>query len=376
MNPTYEATVDAPGLGAKTEKKTVVHVESLDGVRAIAIFAVMCVHAAVPGFQLGWLGVDLFFALSGFLITTLLLSEFERKGKISYGDFLVRRGLRLVPAYAIYVLIVTYGIWGWSGSVVSDHAGWTPLQYTAALWTYTVNFAPQGGIWNGQAITVHLWSLAVEQQYYLVWPLVVMALAGKPRTLLRVSTGIFMVSLLAFVITPEGLYKISLLPTRGFTLMLASTVAIYAYHYKEKFKSLPWSWINLSSSFALILAICVSIGGVLSNETIRAFMLPFLSLAFTFWMAGLWYRQLSNRGKTILFNPYMQYVGKVSYGIYIYHELVRETVWLSKPFFSGWPVQAGFGVRLLTYFVASILIAAISYELLEKRFLRLKSLYR
>jgi len=83
-----------------------VYIPAIDGLRALAIIAVLCVHAGVPGFSLGWLGVDLFFVLSGFLITTLLLTEKIKKGKVNLLKFMGRRILRLFPAYYLYILFI------------------------------------------------------------------------------------------------------------------------------------------------------------------------------------------------------------------------------------------------------------------------------
>ena len=354
------------------------HVQSLDGVRAFAIIAVMLTHAGMPGFEAGWIGVDLFFALSGFLITTLLLQEQGRMGRISYRDFLVRRALRLMPAYLLYVAVMTYGIWGWSGSVRSDHGGWTPEGYTLALWTYAVNFAPAGGIWNGQDITVHLWSLAVEQQYYLVWPLVVIALAPLPRCLLIAAGVLTCAALLAFVLRgDDGLYKTSMLFTRGFTLAMASTCAIAAYRQRQRIEQWPWRWFGVPGATVVALAFLVSALHLWTHEKVLAHLLPFMSLAFVLWITRLWYRPLSSWLAPATLNPLTQYIGKVSYGIYLYHELVRVIVWyFAKPLMSAWPVSLGYGVRLLLYLGLSVALAALSYALIEKRFLNLRRAFR
>lgn len=353
------------------------YVQSLDGIRAFAIGAVMMVHANAPGFQAGWIGVDLFFALSGFLITTLLLNEYQKSGKISYGDFLVRRGLRLMPAYVIYVAILTYGIWGWTGSIRTDHGGWTATDYTIALWAYFVNFAPMGGIWNGQEIAIHLWSLAVEQQYYLIWPLVVLALVAQPRKLLLTGVCITIFTVVLFYLTPDGLAKSSWLPTRGFTLVLASTSAIAAYQYKPLLSRLPWLFINVTGGMLVVSVFAVSASGLLSEQAVRAnFLLP-VSIYFVLWIISLWYLPLSEKIKPLILNPAIQYIGKVSYGVYLYHELVRALVWyFTKPLMAAWPQSLGYVGRLSLYVALSIVIASLSYEFIERRFLRLRVLFK
>src|SRR5665213_2577338 len=150
---------------------------SLDGVRGVAIAAVIAFHLGYLGG--GWVGVAIFFVLSGFLITSLLLSEEARSGKIGLGAFWARRARRLLPGllFLLFVLGV-YALVGGPGVVPSQLrspavatllsvANW---QQVAAGHSYFTQF---------QAVNplMHTWSLAVEEQYYLVWPLVFLGLA-------------------------------------------------------------------------------------------------------------------------------------------------------------------------------------------------------
>lgn len=353
------------------------HVQGLDAVRAIAIVGVLLVHAGTPGFQAGWLGVDLFFALSGFLITTLLLSEHERSGDISYRRFLMRRFLRLVPAYLLYVVVVTYGIWGWSGSVRTETDGWTATGYTIALWTYVNNFAPLGGIWNGQVVTLHLWSLAVEQQYYLIWPLMVIGLAKRPKALLAAAAVLSLAAVVTFALTPDSLYKASLLPTRGFTLVLASTAAIAAMQYRHLIPQLPWKLIHIVGGALVLIAFGLSAADVWSENQVRDRLLPALSTVFVLWIVRLWYLPLPPRTAPFLLNPAIRYVGEISYGIYLYHQLIRIAIWYyGKPIMADWPSSLGYITRLLLYIGVSIAVATLSYELFEKRFLKMRGRFR
>jgi len=143
--------------------------QPLDGIRAVAVLAVLCYHAeALPG---GYLGVDCFFVLSGFLITGLLIKEHARSGRISLRDFWLRRAFRLLPALLVYLAVGlaaaaalgrlrTYPLEGLA--VVVGVANWWQLTGPEAL-----------GAW-----TSHLWSLSDEQQFYLLWPLGVVGLTG------------------------------------------------------------------------------------------------------------------------------------------------------------------------------------------------------
>lgn len=159
-------------------------IPSLDGLRAASILAVIVGHAAgTSGFpnvlphldHLGYLGVRVFFVISGFLITTLLLAEKESTGRISISRFYLRRTIRIWPAFYTYLAAV----------LLLDAAGIVDLGLweTVAAATFTINFLDERD-WTLN----HIWSLAVEEQFYLLWPLLVIALRRK--TLIYVSLGL------------------------------------------------------------------------------------------------------------------------------------------------------------------------------------------
>ena len=171
-----------------------VHVGSLDGLRGLAVVGVLAFHdRRLRG---GWLGVDLFFTLSGFLITSLLVAEVHRCGGVSFSDFWRRRARRLLPAAVALVGVLV--IWGQIGPeppwVTSDLRG-----AALASLTYVANWYQAfagGGYWDIFGATpsplLHTWSLAIEEQFYLVFPLVVWACARtsrRPVHLLMVVCG-------------------------------------------------------------------------------------------------------------------------------------------------------------------------------------------
>lgn len=149
---------------------------ALDGIRALAALIVVVHHARVPGSPGGFFGVDVFFVLSGYLITRLLLVEQEREGCLRLGRFLVRRLRRLVPALllvlAVYLLLAP---WVFPDVMFSKH-------FRDAVLTafYVVNYAAYlGGFVSELA---HVWSLAVEMHFYLLWPIVLLVILRLPRT--------------------------------------------------------------------------------------------------------------------------------------------------------------------------------------------------
>jgi peptidoglycan/LPS O-acetylase OafA/YrhL len=156
------------------------HVPALDGIRGVAILAVLAFHSDF--FHYGYYGVDLFFALSGFLITSLLVGEWARAGTVSFRSFYRRRALRLLPAalaaLGLYLLVST---WQHAAGLV-DPAAWREASMTVAFAaTYTLNMALAAGFNSGLALT-HFWSLSLEEQFYLLWPpLLVFALRHGVR---------------------------------------------------------------------------------------------------------------------------------------------------------------------------------------------------
>ncbi|WP_341746835.1 acyltransferase family protein [Dermatophilus congolensis] len=151
-------------------------VDSLDGIRALAVIAVIAYHVSLPGAEGGFLGVDVFFVLSGFLITTLLMRELTGTGRIDLGGFWVRRVLRLLPASLLLIVTVV----GVSAFVA---APFRRADIGAdALWSllYVGNwrFIDAAGYFSNDGSTSplqHVWSLAVEEQFYVVWPLLLVA---------------------------------------------------------------------------------------------------------------------------------------------------------------------------------------------------------
>ena len=368
---TARGNIAKPGGGAS-------HRTALDGLRALAIIGVMFVHAGAPGFRSGWIGVDLFFVLSGFLITTLLSMESSASGTIAYGPFMARRALRLMPAYFLYAIFITLLVWCWPGSVRSHNDGWDAAGFTAAIWTYTINFVPQGGIWNGQDLTVHLWSLAVEQQYYLVWPIAILALHSRAAVLRWVAVALAVAATAAFVLAPEGLYKNDMLYTRGFSLVVASALALWVFHR-------PGLVRHASFNRALDVAGGVLLVGLAAapyalgwpESRMHEVFIPLLVPVFAVWIARLWNAGGDGWMRRLLQARSLVYIGKVSYGIYLYHEAVRVAVWFTlKPWMDHWPPAAGFVTRTAVYFAISFVLAALSYEFFEKKFLRLADRFR
>jgi peptidoglycan/LPS O-acetylase OafA/YrhL len=167
---------DAPA-SQRSRASTWVHMPGLDGVRAIAVTAVLLFHANPTWLPGGFLGVDVFFALSGFLISSLLLAELGETAGVRFGRFYLRRARRLLPALFL-VLIATSVL---AATIAQDAAARVREDVVASFfyvtnWWYVLHGQSYFEATGRPPLLQHLWSLAVEEQFYLVWPLLLFGL--------------------------------------------------------------------------------------------------------------------------------------------------------------------------------------------------------
>ena len=168
--------IDSYPAGRDTTTNTPRRAPGLDGVRALAVLAVMGFHAGASELSGGFLGVDIFFVLSGFLITDLLAVQYDRLGRVNLKSFWARRARRLLPALAVMLVIVT------AAASVIEPAQETSMRLALlAAVTYTsnwyqilhhVSYFAELGLFRSPPPLDHLWSLAIEEQFYLIWPLI------------------------------------------------------------------------------------------------------------------------------------------------------------------------------------------------------------
>jgi peptidoglycan/LPS O-acetylase OafA/YrhL len=171
------------------------YLPGLDGIRAIAVGAVVAYHLRVPFFDGGLLGVSVFFTLSGYLITSLLLQGFERRGRIDLKDFWIRRARRLLPALVLMlpVVTVTTAIARPEKLATTGKQALQALVYVAN-WTTIARGDDYFQRFSGPGPLDHLWSLAIEEQFYVLWPLLVLGLLvlgtrlGRGRVPLAIAT--------------------------------------------------------------------------------------------------------------------------------------------------------------------------------------------
>jgi peptidoglycan/LPS O-acetylase OafA/YrhL len=354
------------------------HYPALDGLRGIAILAVFFSHfggghkstnAVIRTWShvadAGWMGVDLFFVLSGFLITGILLDTAERESKAK--NFYARRALRIFPLF--------YGVlFGFLLLTPVLHLHWRAghLLYFFYLSNMIPVFAPGMPTPGTSVGLMHLWSLAVEEQFYLLWPFVVWLVRDR-AILLRIclaimaSALIFRIVLLTSGVDPNIVY--SLLFTRADSLICGSALAILV---RDPGENLPVKWI-LPVSGALVLCLFL-ISGSGSHETVLISTLGFTAIAI--FCACLVYRAQQNEGWIAALGNqrWLRFFGRYSYGLYIYHGLL--VVFL---FPLVYPVQRlvhsvfwGSIAYLLLSLGLTLGISILSYHFFEAPILRLK----
>ena len=170
------------------------YMPGLDGLRAVAVIAVLLYHADVPWIPGGFLGVEVFFVISGYLITLLLTEEFSRSSRISLPNFWLRRARRLLPALYALLALVSVGVLVNAREEAAALGGqvWSALCYVTN-WYFIVTGQSYFAATERPPVFQHLWSLAIEEQFYLLWPLAVIALArvlgDRDRTKAKVVFG-------------------------------------------------------------------------------------------------------------------------------------------------------------------------------------------
>jgi peptidoglycan/LPS O-acetylase OafA/YrhL len=335
------------------------YIPALDGLRAVSVLAVLLFHLRI-GYPGGFLGVDIFFVLSGYLITTILLRDFQQHGRIRFGYFYMRRVRRLVPAL-VGTLFLTWMVW----SLLPKAGPFVPAA-TASLFYYANWYMCLNGSASMGALA-HTWSLSVEEQFYIVWPFLMVVLLMVCRDPKRQGRIVFtLVALLA--IARAALYCLdSMLGTYFSTLARADAILIGSgcalltsggsgageFWAGRRGTLIAWACgitIVILSAFLTIESDFLFMGGLSFIALYAAAVMVHLAQS----RSGLMTRLMANR--------FAVAIGKRSYGIYLYHfpVFIACGAWASS---NAWWNTAGLPIVKVT---AALLIAWLSYRFLEQ----------
>jgi len=326
------------------------YISSLDGIRAIAVFMVMLLHAHFQLGKGGGLGVDVFFALSGFLITTLLLEEYKKYNSISLSSFYIRRTFRLFPALYFMLFVVflyaTFFSIGETKSIIYREL------FASSIYMNNISY-----MWNCKALILgHTWSLGVEEQFYFVWPLFLLLMirffsTNKLLITLLILTPIIWIIKLTnyFPILPGLIHE---------SLFIGCIFALLRWLGKlPKKMSETVVWI----SFILLLVVGIfpiTVFELLIKNNFR-FLGGFFAMIV---ISGLVESPNSSLGK-FLSNRILVFLGKISYALYLWHIPIFR--WFS--WHSTLPPYLNFILK----FLVTLIVAIISLELIEKNSMKL-----
>jgi peptidoglycan/LPS O-acetylase OafA/YrhL len=315
---------------------------ALDGVRALAIALVILSHARLLGG--GWIGVDVFFVLSGYLITSILLGELRRTGNIRLGNFYIRRALRLTPPMALFALFQ------FARAPFGHHPHEIVMSTLVAI-SYLENWNSVFRFVGSDAIG-HTWSLATEEQFYWLWPLLLPLLFRSRPLCWLAGAAAVMVLARSIMWANDVSYDVmqGFLGDRPVGLLVGCGLAF-----------LPKWKVGARAGLAAITAIGVLAFGAESCGPLFVLAPLAASLASAVLIVCL---QFPGVLATALAWRPARYVGRISYGLYLYHLPVLIVTGATKP--GAGFVHIGLAVAL------SFVLAALSHKFVEKPFLRLK----
>ncbi|MGW0828519.1 acyltransferase family protein [Streptomyces sp. NPDC002845] len=341
----------------------------VEGLRAVAVAAVLLYHADVTLLSGGYIGVDVFFVVSGFLITGLLVRELERSGTISLSGFYARRARRLLPVTVVVLASVLLLSW----LVMSPVERRSVSSDVVAAALYVINWRLAGEAVDYSALEAqaspvqHFWSLAVEEQFYLVWPLLLLAIAWwcrrrgglslRPR--LAVALGAIAVASFTysvFLTQREAGAAYFSTATRGWELAAGGLLALVPAHRLRRPGRVP-GMVAFGGLAAIVAA------AVLFNDGTRfpgpGALLPVLGTVAVI-AAGSASADTAT-ARLLMLRP-VRYVGRISYSWYLWHwpAIVLATAWLSEL-----PPSLSLLVVALSW-----VPAALTHRLVEERFRR------
>jgi peptidoglycan/LPS O-acetylase OafA/YrhL len=337
----------------------------VDGLRAVAVLAVLLYHAGLvfPG---GYIGVDVFFVISGFLIFSLIWNDLG-SGRFTLAGFWERRARRIIPA--VFVLSMAVLIAGWFALFPQDYRSLGKATTSQSVFAANIFYWKDTGYFAGVAAEkplLHTWSLAVEEQFYLFMPFLALVAYRASKTTNKVGAKIlfpllFLISLTANIIAIQ-LYPSAtfyLLPTRAWELLLGALVAL--------FPSTRLFRLRVMREIASIAGISlIVVAGIAFNDSTKfpgiAALLPCTGAALFIWATTKadTARNLTLAGRLLASRPVV-FIGKISYSLYLWH-------WPILVFLSYVMIDAPSPVLRVVALLLAFALAAASWKFVEKPF--------
>ena len=314
------------------------HIAALDGVRGVAILVVVLSHLAIPGFYGGGIGVDIFFVLSGFLITSIVCREISRTGRLDFNRFFAKRALRLLPA-----LVIAMG----AAFVLNDESFWNLL----AAGLYFMDLRVASGADTG--VIGHTWSLAVEEHYYMAWPVIaLLALKRVPPMRLAAYLMISWIGATLYYVAGEaravGWEALSFRTDYRLSgLILGSALALFVSAGGRIAAPGRWALIVLPG---VVYWLAYPSGGLILKHGVTEIFTALIILA-VMQAEKLWTAPLSF--------PVLTYLGRISYGLYLYHLIALKTL----------SDEGGLSAHL-TIMAGVVVFTMASFHLIERPILR------
>lgn len=354
-------------------------IKGLDGIRGISVFMVIIAHAmqTVPVFaanfkfftyylsSFGHLGVRIFFVMSGYLITMLLLKEREKNGKISIRDFYIRRALRLFPTFFLYILVILVLKWTIVPEIFTNYS--LILFAVFYLWNYSHVFINSAETDNGNWFLGHFWSLSMEEQFYLIWP--VAFVKFKRETLIKIVLIIMAVMpfirVATFLFFPNSRTQIrSMLHTGGDAILIGCLCALI-----EQAPAFRAKYFKYFQNPGLVLSVAVYLFVIAPLLTWRFEAAYNLTVGITLTNISIiyllyWTMNVPSKVADFLNNKLLSHLGIASYSVYVWQQLFltdKNNFWINK-----FPQNI----------IVAISVGMISHFLTEKPFLNLKKRFK
>lgn len=362
---------------AEPQASGIRHIGSLDGLRGLAIILVILFH--YTWMSVGWMGVQIFFVLSGFLITSILVADLRLPFKTYLARFYWRRSLRIFPLYFGYLLVLS-GVFVLTGGPSVFERHW-PF-----LYTYTINFRRLLPTFQDNPFFGHFWSLAVEEQFYLLWPTLLFLL--PLRVFRLVIVGLIALGPVARWVTVallqnanrdpgylgQAVYSVTWCQLDALALGAGAAVFRNVFATRE-----AW-FFGLTSVIVLAagqLSSMIATGSLVVDTSFGYPINMFQNgqYAWGYTLLNVWAFSLllltlrPNPISSLLGHPALVYIGKISYGMYVFHPVVRYAVRMALGVRHGLENLATF----VLYFTLVVGVSALSYHLYEIRFLRMKN---